>query len=270
MSEAAPALAVRSLALRHDAARAPVFAELSLEVRPREIVCLLGASGCGKSSLLRALAGLATPQAGTIDFLGAPLHAPHPRLALLFQQPNLLPWLSSRANVAFGLDFARQPPLDAAIRERRVDAALAAVGLSEQAQRPPRELSGGMAQRVALARALAREPRLLLADEPFSALDALTRLQMQDLLVELVQRWHTAALLVTHDLDEALRVGDRVLLMGRPEGDPAAPATLVREWVVPQRRPRAVDAPAFVALRVELLRALHALQPPAREARHAA
>jgi NitT/TauT family transport system ATP-binding protein len=215
---------------------------LSLAVRPREIVALLGGSGCGKSSLLRVLAGLAPAQRGTLRFAGEPLRTPHPRAALLFQQPSLLPWLRVDANVAFGLDFEHQPRTTAAERAERTAAALAAVGLADSARRHPAQLSGGMAQRVALARALARQPQLLFADEPFSALDAITRAEMQTLLVDVVHRWHSAVLLVTHDIDEALRVADRVLLMGR--------GRIVREWAVPP-----TDAPA---LRPEIHAALQA------------
>lgn len=226
-----PVLHAEHLAFAH--AGAPLlFDDVSLAIAPGEIVALLGGSGCGKSSLLRVLAGLATPRAGTLRFLGEPLRTPHPRSALLFQQPSLLPWLRVEANVAFGLDFAHQPPTTAAERAARVAEALAAVGLADAARRHPAQLSGGMAQRVALARALARQPQLLFADEPFAALDAITRASMQALLVDVVHRWHCGVLLVTHDLDEALRVADRVLLMGQ--------GRLVRTWTVP--RPARGDA----------------------------
>ncbi|RTD86581.1 ABC transporter ATP-binding protein [Variovorax atrisoli] len=258
MSEARPAQAVleaRDLSFGYARGRDAVFEKVSLEVAPREIVCLLGGSGCGKSTLLRTLAHLEAPAAGRasgqIRFLGEPLAAPHPRAAMVFQQPGLLPWLDAARNVGFGLGFARQPRLERARREQRVQDALAAVGLAGQGGLYPSQLSGGMAQRVALARALAREPVLLLADEPFSALDAITRAEMQDLLVELVHRWQTAALLVTHDIDEAILVGDRILLMG------GAPGRIVREWRVPAQRPRTADAAAFTALRLDILAALH-------------
>ncbi len=258
MSEARPAQAVleaRDLSFGYARGRDAVFEKVSLEVAPREIVCLLGGSGCGKSTLLRTLAHLEAPAAGRasgqIRFLGEPLAAPHPRAAMVFQQPGLLPWLDAARNVGFGLGFARQPRLERARREQRVQDALAAVGLAGQGGLYPSQLSGGMAQRVALARALAREPVLLLADEPFSALDAITRAEMQDLLVELVHRWQTAALLVTHDIDDAILVGDRILLMG------GAPGRIVREWCVPAQRPRTADAAAFTALRLDILAALH-------------
>jgi NitT/TauT family transport system ATP-binding protein len=232
-----------------------VFADVSLDVRHREIVCLLGGSGCGKSSLLRVLARLEAPASGDIRFLGEPLQAPHPRAALVFQQPGLLPWLDAAGNAGFGLDFEHQPRLTPVERAARIEQALSAVGLAGHAHRYPAQLSGGMAQRVALARALAREPQLLFADEPFSALDAITRAEMQALLVEVVHRWHTAALLVTHDIDEAILVADRILLMGE------APGRIVREWVVDLERPREQADPAAVtALRLDILSALHALR----------
>ncbi len=223
---------------------------VSLTIDRREIVCLLGGSGCGKSSLLRGLAGLAAPQRGTVSFLGQPLTAPHPRAALVFQQPSLLPWLDVQGNVGFGLDFARQPAIDDASRAKRIANAIDAVGLASHARAYPSQLSGGQAQRVALARALAREPELLFADEPFSALDAITRAEMQDLLVDLVHRWHTAALLVTHDIDEAILVADRILLMaGQPGG-------IVREWRVDIARPRDPYAADVIALRLDIVAAL--------------
>lgn len=234
----------------------PVFADVHLQVQPREIVALLGVSGCGKSTLLRLLAGLGTPQAGQVRFMGQPLQRPHPRAALLFQRPGLLPWRRVAGNVGFGLNFKHQPRLPAAERTRRIDSALAAVGLDGQARRWPAQLSGGMAQRVALARALARQPALLLADEPFSALDAITRAEMQALLVALVHRWHTAVLLVTHDVDEALAVADRIVLMSRPA--PHGPAGLHHHWSVPP----AQDPAARHRLHLEILAALRGAPAP--------
>lgn len=254
-TDTAPAFALqaRDLAWAYDGGR-PVFSGVSLDIRPREIVCLLGGSGCGKSSLLRVLARLEAPASGDIRFLGEPLRAPHPRAALVFQQPGLLPWLDAAGNVGFGLDFEHQPQLTRAERATRVEHALSAVGLAGHGHRYPAQLSGGMAQRVALARALAREPQLLFADEPFSALDAITRAEMQALLVELVHRWHTAALLVTHDIDEAILVADRILLMG------GTPGCIVREWTVDIERPRETQPAAVTALRLDILNALQGLR----------
>jgi NitT/TauT family transport system ATP-binding protein len=236
---------------------APTFEHITLGVRPREIVALLGGSGCGKSTLLRVLAGLQAPSAGTVQFLGAPLTEPNPRSALVFQQASLLPWLNVTANVGFGLDFAHQPKIARAAHQQRVQDAIAAVGLAGSKKRYPAALSGGMAQRVALARALARQPELLFADEPFSALDAITRAEMQTLLVDVVHRWHTAALLVTHDIDEAILVADRIVLMG------GRPGAIVREWQVGLPRPRLADSDAASKLRFDILAALQGVRSTA-------
>lgn len=231
-----------------------VFDDVSLRVNKREIVCLLGGSGCGKSTLLRVLAGLAQANSGSVFFLGKPVLEPHPRTALIFQQASLLPWLDVVGNAGFGLDFARQPQIDTATRKQRIAQAIEAVGLRGHEHVFPAQLSGGMAQRVALARALAREPELLFADEPFSALDAITRSEMQALLVDLVHRWHTAVLLVTHDIDEAILVADRILLMGDQ------PGRIVHEWDVRIPRPREDYANDVSQLRMEILAALRDLR----------
>ncbi|WP_051240749.1 ABC transporter ATP-binding protein [Tepidiphilus margaritifer] len=247
-----------------------VFRDVSLQVRSGEIVVLLGASGAGKSTLLRVLAGLETPSRGHVHFLGQPLPRPHPRSALLFQQPSLLPWLDLAANIRFGLDFRHQPSLPAAERHARVRRALAAVGLAGRETARPSQLSGGQAQRVALARALVREPFLLFADEPFAALDPITRTQMQELLLQQVQQTGTAVVLVTHDLDEAIFLADRILLLG------ARPATVLAEWPLALPRPREAASAELTALRRELLAALRAHAPCATddedraEVRHAA
>ncbi|MBY0557666.1 MAG: ABC transporter ATP-binding protein [Burkholderiaceae bacterium] len=244
-----PALQASALRFAYPGSAA-TFDNISLTIRPREIVCLLGGSGCGKSTLLRVLAGLQAPSAGQISFLDAPLTEPSPRSALVFQQASLLPWLTVAGNVGFGLDFSRQPHITPAQRAQRVQQAIDAVGLAGCEGRYPAALSGGMAQRVALARALAREPELLFADEPFSALDAITRAEMQTLLVEVVHRWHSAVLLVTHDIDEAILVADRIVLMG------GQPGRIVREWQVDLPQPRIAHAAAVSALRLEILAAL--------------
>ena len=227
-----PALSSQGLAFHHRGAAAPVFSGVDLAVRPREIVALLGGSGCGKSTLLRVLAGLESPAAGSVSFLGQALTSPHPRAALVFQQASLLPWLDVRGNVGFGLDFKHQPALSKSERALRIAQAIEAVGLSAHARSFPCSLSGGMAQRVALARAMAREPALLFADEPFSALDAITRAEMQTLLVRLVHQWQAAVLLVTHDIDEALFLADRILVMS------PRPGRFIDELPVPADRPR--------------------------------
>ncbi len=243
------ALEARQLSFGYPKA-GPVFADIDLTVRPREIVCLLGGSGCGKSTLLRVLAGLMAPSGGQIDFLEQRLTKPDPRSALVFQQASLLPWLNVTGNVGFGLDFARQPALAVAALNERIAQAIAAVGLAGSEHLYPAALSGGMAQRVALARALARKPELLFADEPFSALDAITRADMQVLLVDVVHRWHSAVLLVTHDIDEAILVADRILLMG------GQPGRIVREWRIDLPQPRQAHSAAVITLRMEILTVL--------------
>lgn len=244
------------LAFSHDG-ETPVFADISFAVRARETVALLGTSGCGKSTLLRLLAGLKKPRQGSVQFLGEPLTQPHPRSALVFQQASLLPWLNVGDNVSFGLDFRHQPRISAKQRKARVHNALQAVGMAGHEKNSPAQLSGGMAQRVALARALAREPQLLFADEPFSALDPITRGEMQRLLVDVVQRWHTATLLVTHDIDEAVLVADRILLMG------GTPAHIIAEWTVGLPHPRALFPHAIKELRQEILATFRASNSPA-------
>jgi NitT/TauT family transport system ATP-binding protein len=235
-----------------------VFTDINLQVGQHEVVCLLGGSGCGKSSLLRVLGGLESGApgltAGEVRFLGEALLRPHPRAALIFQQPSLLPWLNVSRNVGFGLDFSSQPAIEQALLKQRADEALVAVGLAGKGGLYPAQLSGGMAQRVALARALVRRPQLLLADEPFSALDAITRVEMQALLLRLVDQWQTAALLVTHDIDEAILVGDRILLMG------GQPGRIAHEWTVDIAHPRENHPAALTALRLEIIAALHAVR----------
>lgn len=228
-----------------------IFNEVSLQIQRREIVVLLGGSGCGKSTLLRLLAGLESANRGHLYFMNEPLQRPHPRSALVFQQASLLPWLPVEANVAYGLNFRHQPKISKAERKQRVHEALDAVGLAAHNRSWPAQLSGGMEQRVALARALARQPELLFADEPFSSLDAISRAEMQRLLVDLVHRWNTAVLLVTHDIDEALMVADRIVLMG------GSPGRICRQWECDQPHPRAGRDEANTALRQEILLALH-------------
>ncbi|MGE2714508.1 ABC transporter ATP-binding protein [Mycolicibacterium litorale] len=225
----------------------PVLSDLHLDIAPREILAILGTSGCGKSTLLRIVAGLDTPSAGAVRIDGSPVRAYDPRCAVGFQEPRLMPWRTLAENVALGLP--RHTP--AAAGRETVDKLLELVGLTEFAGHRPREVSGGMAQRTSLARALAREPGVLLLDEPFGALDALTRMKMQDLLLDVHAAAPATVLLVTHDVDEALQLADRVILLGKDDG--AAGASIRQTVVVPGRRPRDRGSAELADLRGRLL-----------------
>jgi sulfonate transport system ATP-binding protein len=210
VSAATPALPVRldGVARRFGAAHT-VLSDVDLDVAPGEIVAVLGPSGCGKSTLLRQVSGLDAPTSGRVTIDGTPVVGADPRTAVAFQEPRLLPWRTLTRNVALGL-----PPGTAKDAGRaRVAQLLDLVGLAASAGLRPRQVSGGMAQRASLARALARNPGVLLLDEPFGALDALTRLRMQDLLLDLHAAQPATILLVTHDVEEALYLADRVVLL---------------------------------------------------------
>lgn len=230
-----------------------VFENIDLQVRPHEVVCLLGASGCGKSSLLTTLAGLQSADSGHIFFAGKSLNKPDPRLGMMFQDPCLLPWLSVQQNVAFALTLDAGPKLSKDEVRQKTETAMQWVGLQNFAEAYSGQLSGGMAQRVSLARALVRNPDILLMDEPFSALDAITRLGMQELLLKLIAQRRSAVILVTHDIDEALILGDRILLMG------GSPGRIVNEWRVPIPQPRVQHLHSLIDLRMDILEALSSI-----------
>ncbi|WP_244118398.1 ABC transporter ATP-binding protein [Burkholderia gladioli] len=216
-----------------------VLDDVSLSVAPGEFVALLGPSGCGKSTLLRLVAGLEPATRGSIRQDGKPIERPDPSRIVVFQDPTLYPWRRVRANVALGLDARGLAP-----RERhRVDEELARVGLSEFADAFPHQLSGGMAQRVALARALVNDPQLLVLDEPLGKLDSLTRLTMQSELVALWRRARFSALLVTHDVEEALFLAQRVVVFG------PRPARILAELEVDLPYPRHRGDPRLAELR---------------------
>jgi NitT/TauT family transport system ATP-binding protein len=216
------------VALRFPGAAGPVFADIDLVLVPGEFTIVVGASGAGKSTLLRIVAGLLAPSAGIVRRHVAETPERRP-IALVFQEPRLMPWRSVADSVALGLEGLA---LDAAERHRRALAALALVGLADYAERWPHALSGGQRQRVGIARALAVEPDLLLMDEPFGALDAITRESLQDELLRIWQKTGKSILFVTHDIEEATYLGDRILLLG------GAPARIRASYRIEAKRPR--------------------------------
>jgi NitT/TauT family transport system ATP-binding protein len=230
----------------------PVLQDINFSVEPGEFVALLGPSGCGKSTLLRLVAGLDKPAQGTLHADGAEITGPDPSRVVVFQDPTLYPWRTVRGNVAVGPEAQRRRRgwRRNALHDQtqdRIDAVLQLVGLGEFADAFPHQLSGGMAQRVALARALVNDPALLVLDEPFGKLDSLTRIRMQG---ELARLWHGAGfsvLLVTHDVEEALLLADRVIVLSE------RPARILAEVRNDAPYPRHRDDPKLVALRREVL-----------------
>ncbi len=219
-----------------------------LEIGRGDFVCLIGASGCGKSTLLRLIAGFETPSSGTLHIEGRPVTGPGPDRGMVFQDYGLFPWLTVRGNVGFGPRSRGLPAGEVAARANRF---VAMVGLERFADAYPHQLSGGMKQRVAIARVLANDAALILMDEPFGALDAMSRERLQ---TELLQLWNETGLtiiFVTHSIEEALVLADRVVLMS------TGPGRIVGETIVDLERPRDVSGPAFNALRRELTAALH-------------
>ena len=205
---------------------------IEMSIATHEIVALIGPSGCGKSTLLRLVAGLERPTAGHISVAGHQVQGPDRSVGIVFQQPRLMPWLTMEKNVAFGLE-------DANGSSAEVSEVIARVGLSDFAGSLPRELSGGMAQRVAIARALVTKPPVLLLDEPFSALDAFTRIDLQSHLLDVWGWYRPTTLLVTHDIDEALVLADRVVVLG------GSPGTIQADIEVDLSRPRSRTDPSF-------------------------
>ncbi|MBJ6727991.1 ABC transporter ATP-binding protein [Geomesophilobacter sediminis] len=219
---------------------------VNLEIQPGEMVSLLGPSGCGKSTLMRIIAGLDQPGEGEVVLDGVPITGPHHERGLVFQDPTLFSWLTVKGNVSFGLK-AR------GIKEiaREVDDYIRLVGLEGFQNAYPHQLSGGMAQRVALARALVNHPKVLLLDEPLGALDAFTRMQMQDEILRIWEDRGTTMVFVTHDVDEAIYMSDRIIVMTPRPGK-------IQEIIeVRLSRPRARNHPDFFLIRSKILEILH-------------
>jgi len=245
-----PLLEVRDLCAHYGRPEDPVLRHVSFALDPGEIVALIGVSGCGKTTLLDILAGFAEADHGQVLLGGAPTDRPGPAKAVVFQRDALFPWLTALENAAFGLRAAGVPRAE---RLEQAAAMLARVGLDGDMHKLPRELSGGMRQRVALARVLVLKPRLLLMDEPFAALDALTREDMHELLLALHAEFTPAMLMVTHDVAEAAKLADRILILQRGRGIAAG-------FDIPLARPRDLHSPELAALQGrcrELLRNNH-------------
>jgi NitT/TauT family transport system ATP-binding protein len=239
-SPASPAVTLRGVTKTFDPAQGPVIEDLSLEVAKGELVAVLGASGCGKSTLLGLVAGLDRPTSGQIVTPGG-------RPALMFQDASLFPWLTARGNVELALRLRRgEARRNRNDRRAEADRWLDLVRLGLHADKRPHEMSGGMRQRVALARALAQGADLLLMDEPFAALDAITRDVLHEELGRIRAETGLTVLFVTHNVREAVRLGDRVVLLA------SRPGRIVREWTVPIPHPRRIESPAVGALAVEI------------------
>lgn len=229
------------------------LSNFALSIRAGEIVGIVGGSGCGKSTLLRLIAGLDRPSEGAVRLGGRDIDAPRPEVGMVFQEPRLMPWLSIDDNVAFGIRHLPRKE-----QRRRVEETLARVGLARFAGHWPRELSGGMAQRAALARALVGRPQVLLLDEPFSALDALTRYDLQEHVLELWAYDRPTLVLVTHDIEEALVLSDRIVVM---RGHPGRIHVTVAPGLP---RPRQRADPRFQQWKTRLLAELHQSFHPVR------
>lgn len=228
-------------------ARTQALDNVSLDVAAGELVSIVGPSGCGKSTLLRLIAGLDTPLAGDLWVGDEQIVGPSAQRGLVFQDPNLFPWHTVRRNIEAGL-VAR-----GVLREKRheVDEFMRLVGLESFAEAYPHHLSGGMAQRVALARALINHPKVLLLDEPLGALDAFTRMRMQDEVLRLWESRGTTMVFITHDIDEAIYMSDRIVIMT------PRPGRIERIINVTLDRPRERSSPEFLQLRGEILEYLH-------------
>jgi NitT/TauT family transport system ATP-binding protein len=227
-----------------------VLDQINLKLYPREFVCLVGTSGCGKSTLLNIAAGLATPTSGQILVDGKAVTGPGSDRGMVFQNYTLYPWLTVAQNIAFGLQLRRMPKAE---QRDRVNYYINVVGLTQFANAHPKQLSGGMKQRVAIARALANEPEVLLMDEPFGALDAQTKEQMQQFLLELWDQTHTTVLMITHDVEEAIYLSQRVFVMS------SRPGRLKLEMPIDLPVPRDLEiklSPEFVGIKREILHAL--------------
>ncbi|WP_017942040.1 MULTISPECIES: ABC transporter ATP-binding protein [unclassified Thioalkalivibrio] len=233
----------------------PTLKDIEVNVAPGETVALIGQSGCGKSTLLHMLAGLLIPSDGCVRINGHQVIKPSPRWNMMFQKPSLYPWMTVRKNASLGLIFQGRKR---DMRER-IDQLLETVGLTDKAEVNVQSLSGGQQQRVALARSLATDPELLLLDEPFSALDAFTRVALQDEVTRLARERGISVVFVTHDIEEAVAMADRVLVMG------SNPGTITAELRIDIDHPRDRNSQPFVDRKAELMGYFGATRTPAAD-----
>ncbi|MEJ7705565.1 MAG: ABC transporter ATP-binding protein [Geodermatophilaceae bacterium] len=236
-----PAVRIDSVIQVFEKGLPPVLDRVSLDMAPGEFVCLLGASGCGKSTLLNIVAGLTEPSGGSVQ-----VHASHP--ALMFQEPALMPWLTATANVELAL---RARGIARTERREEAQRLLELVNLSGSGKKRVHELSEGMRQRVALARSLAQDSQLLLMDEPFATLDAITRDVLHNELIRVWSERSLSVIFVTHNVRKAVRLGQRVILMS------SRPGRIVREWAIDLEHPRSLESPEVSHVGAEITRVLH-------------
>lgn len=231
-----------NISFKIDGGTVDVLRDINLNVEKNEFICIVGASGCGKSTLLRIIGGLERGYTGDVLFKGKPVVKPGVDRGIVFQEARLFPWLSVEKNIAFGLP----DNTDAKALTEQVEAHLALVGLEKFANAYPHQLSGGMQQRASIARALVNRPDVLLLDEPFGALDAFTRITMQQEILKIWEQEKTTMILVTHDIDEAVFLADRVVLMSR------RPGTVKQIVTNDSPRPRKRSGPDYVRLRNQI------------------
>jgi len=229
---------------RDDGSRLVVLENLSLDVKDKEFVCILGSSGCGKTTLLRMIAGLDNAESGSVVLDGEEIRGPNPKVGMVFQEYSLFPWRTVIDNIAFGLEMRGIPKEE---RHRVAEEYLELVNLSQFRDSYPSELSGGMRQRVAVARALALDPVVLLMDEPFGALDAQTRNKLQIELLEIWEKTKKTVVFITHSVDEAVFLADRIVVMT------PRPGRICQIFEIPLPRPRDRTSPMFAEIRREVL-----------------
>lgn len=230
--------------LRDDGTRLTVLENLSFDVKDKEFVCILGSSGCGKTTLLRLISGLDTPESGRIILDDVEMKGTNPKVGMVFQEYSLFPWRTVIDNIAFGLEMQGIPRDE---RYRRAEGYLNLVNLTQFRDSYPSELSGGMRQRVAVARALALDPVLLLMDEPFGALDAQTRNKLQKELLEIWEETKKTIIFITHSVDEAVYLSDRIVVLT------SRPGRISRVFTIDLPRPRERTSPEFAQVRREVL-----------------